>query len=130
KAALIAGDIAAVADYSVILPEQKYGERSRIDFLLRGPGLRDLFLEVKCVTLSREIGLGEFPDSVTARGAKHLGELARVAQAGHRAAVLSLVQRTDCRRVVLAPDIDPAYGAASEAARQAGVEFYCYDTRI
>jgi len=52
----------------------KYGENSRIDFLLSGDG-PDTYVEVKSVTLSRQVSIAEFPDSVTARGAKHLKEL-------------------------------------------------------
>jgi sugar fermentation stimulation protein A len=108
-----------------VLPEQKYGAGSRVDFLLRQIGLPDAYVEVKSVTLSRQAGLAEFPDSVTARGRKHLEELAQMARAGHRAVMLFLVQRTDCRAVTLAADIDPAYAAAFEAAATAGVETLC-----
>ena len=103
---------------------------SRVDFLLTGPGRRDAYVEVKSVTLSRAPGLAEFPDSVTARGARHLSELAAMARAGHRAVLLYLVQRTDCDRVALAADIDPAYGAAHAQATDAGVETLCFGTRI
>ncbi len=72
----------------------------------------------------------EFPDCVTARGAKHLRELAAVAQAGARAVMLYVVQRTDCGRVRLAEDLDPAYAAAFRAARAAGVEAIAHATRI
>jgi len=130
KAALMARQVAALADYPMVRPEVKYGENSRIDFLLTGDGLPDCYVEVKSVTLCRQPGLAEFPDSVTARGAKHLGELARVAQAGHRAVLLYLVQRTDCDRVAMAADIDPTYAAAHEAATLAGVETLCLGTHI
>ena len=130
KAALLAGEVPEFADYPTVLPEQKYGENSRIDFLLRGDGLADAYIEVKSVTLSRQAGLAEFPDSVTARGTKHLGELAAMVDQGHRAVMFYLVQRTDCDRMGLAADIDPAYAAAFGAARAAGVEVLCYDTRI
>ncbi len=130
KAALIAGEVPEFAEYSTVLPEQKYGEKSRIDFLLRQDGLQDAYVEVKSVTLSRQAGLAEFPDSVTARGTKHLGELAAMVGEGHRAVMLYLVQRTDCERMTLAGDIDPAYAAAFEAARTAGIEVLCYDTKI
>ncbi|SDG64936.1 DNA/RNA nuclease SfsA [Sulfitobacter delicatus] len=130
RAALIAREVAPLAAYSEVRPEVKYGENSRIDFLLRGDGLPDAYVEVKSVTLSRQAGLAEFPDSVTKRGAKHLGELAKMAQAGHRAVLLYLVQRTDCTEMQLAADIDPAYAAAFEAARAAGLETYAIGTHI
>ncbi|WP_299297694.1 DNA/RNA nuclease SfsA [uncultured Tateyamaria sp.] len=134
RAAFEAGVVPGFDCYRTVRPEQKYGENSRIDFLLQGDGLPDAYVEVKSVTLSRTPGLAEFPDSVTARGAKHLGELARMAQAGHRAVILYLVQRTDCDRFALAADIDPAYAAAYAAAYAhasgAGVETLCLGTHI
>jgi sugar fermentation stimulation protein A len=98
----------------------KYGENSRIDFLLSGTG-PDTYVEVKSVTLSRQPGLAEFPDSVTARGAKHLAELSRMVAEGHRAIMFYLVQRTDCQAMTLASDIDPTYVTAFAHARAAGV---------
>jgi len=130
RAALESREIAALADYTTVKPEVKYGTNSRIDFLLSGDGLPDAYVEVKSVTLSRTPGLAEFPDSVTARGAKHLGELAEVARAGHRAVLLYLVQRTDCTQVTMAGDIDPTYAAAHADATQAGVETLCIGTHI
>jgi sugar fermentation stimulation protein A len=130
KAALEARQIAPLAAYTTVRPEVKYGQKSRIDFLLSAPGLPDAFVEVKSVTLSRQPGLAEFPDSVTARGAKHLADLAGVAAQGQRAVMLYLVQRSDCTRFTLAADIDPAYAAAYSAARAAGVETLCFDTDI
>ena len=130
KEALLAGDIPAFADYPDILPEQKYGEKSRVDFLLLAPGRPDFYVEVKSVTLSRQPGLAEFPDSRTARGARHMEDLAAMARAGHRAMVLFLVQRTDAARVSLAADIDPAYAASVTAAREAGVEVMALSSRI
>jgi sugar fermentation stimulation protein A len=110
--------------------EVKYAEKSRIDFLLSQPGLPDCYVEVKSVTLSRTAGLAEFPDSVTARGAKHLGNLAQMCRAGHRAVLLYLVQRGDCDRFAIARDIDPAYGAAWDEAAAAGVERLVISTSI
>ena len=130
KAALMAREVATLAHYPLVRPEVKYGENSRVDFLLSGDGLPDCYVEVKSVTLCRTAGLAEFPDSVTARGAKHLAELARVAQAGHRAVLLYLVQRTDCKTVTMAADIDPTYAAAHAAATLAGVETLCIGTHI
>lgn len=130
KEALRAGKLSPFAQYTDIRPEVKYGDKSRIDFLLSSSGAPDFYIEVKSVTLKRTSDLAEFPDSVTARGAKHLGELAHVVAAGHRAAMLYLVQRTDCTRITLAEDLDPSYAAAYRAARQSGVETFCYGTNI
>ena len=128
RAALMAGEVAELRA-PLVRPEVKYGQNSRIDFLLTGAG-PDTYVEVKSVTLCRQPGLAEFPDSVTARGAKHMAELAEMARQGHRAVVFFLVQRTDCTRVDLARDIDPTYAQAFDAARAAGIEVIAYDTRI
>lgn len=128
--ALKAGRIPELTGYGTIRPEQRYGENSRIDFLLGEPGRPDAYLEIKNVHLRRDGDWAEFPDCVTARGAKHLAELSRIAADGGRAVMLYLVQRTDCARFRLAPDLDPAYARAFDAARAAGVEMLCYGSRI
>ncbi|EBA13721.1 DNA/RNA nuclease SfsA [Roseobacter sp. CCS2] len=120
KAALIAHQVPGLPAYDLVRPEVKYGKNSRIDFLLSGDG-PDTYVEVKSVTLSRQPGLAEFPDSVTARGARHLTELSRMVAEGHRAVMFYLVQRTDCAAVTLASDIDPTYKEAFDSAMVAGV---------
>ncbi|MEL7253199.1 MAG: DNA/RNA nuclease SfsA [Pseudomonadota bacterium] len=121
KEALLGPGIDGLTGYDDVLPEQKYGQNSRIDFLLRG-GERDAYVEVKSVTLNRTPGLAEFPDTVTTRGRKHLEDLGEMARLGHRAVMLYLVQRTDCKAVTLAEDYDPAYVAAFRVARTQGME--------
>ena len=128
--ALAEGAIPGLAGYASVRPEVRYGTRSRIDFLLSGAGRPDAWVEVKNVHLRRTGALAEFPDSVTARGTKHLRELAAVALAGQRAVMLYVVQRTDCDRFALAADLDPAYAAGFAAARAAGVEALAHATRI
>lgn len=130
KAALEARALPELAEYESVRAEVPYGQASRVDFLLSGGRRPDLYLEVKSATLSRTPGLAEFPDAVTARGRKHLAELAAMVGEGHRAAMLYLVQRTDCACFSLARDIDPAYADAFDAAHAQGVEVLVYDTRI
>nr|WP_319382593.1 DNA/RNA nuclease SfsA [uncultured Roseibium sp.] len=122
--AIEAGRITELSGYASMRREVKYGKNSRIDILLEGTGGARTYVEVKNVHLMRQAGLAEFPDSVTARGAKHLGELADMVGEGHRAAMVFLVQRPDCKRLSLAEDIDPAYASAFRAARDAGVDVY------
>ncbi len=128
--ALAAGTIAELAGYDTARREVRYGTRSRVDFLLSSAGRPEAYVEVKNVHLMRRPGLAEFPDSVTARGARHLAELAAMKAAGHRAAMLYLIQRGDAAGFALARDLDPAYAAAFDKARAAGVEMLAYECRI
>ncbi len=110
-----------LADYDIILPEVRYGTNSRIDFLLQGsPG--KAYVEVKNLTLKLESGEGAFPDSVTARGTKHLRELMKVVDEGHRAVLIFCVSRNDVHAVRAAFEIDPEYARTLKEAIHHGVE--------
>ncbi|KPQ22326.1 MAG: sugar fermentation stimulation protein, partial [Rhodobacteraceae bacterium HLUCCA24] len=52
--------VADLAGYDSLRPEVRYGEKSRVDFLLSGGGRPDAYVEVKSVTLSRAAGRAEF----------------------------------------------------------------------
>lgn len=118
-----------LSGYSDIRREVKYGKSSRIDILLE-EGASACYVEIKNVHLRRVGALAEFPDSATARGAKHLEELGDMVAQGHRAVMLYLVQRTDCDSFELARDIDPGYAKAFDRARSRGVEMLCYGCDI
>lgn len=128
--ALANGAIPELAGYASIRREVKYGAASRVDFLLEHPDRPPCYVEVKNVHLMRQPGLAEFPDSVTARGARHLEELATMVALGARAVLLFVVQIGSSQRVAVARDIDPAYGRAFDKARAAGVETLAYGCRI
>ena len=120
--ALAAGAIPELVGYDRVRREVKYGENSRVDFLLESATRPSCYVEVKNVHLMRTKGLAEFPDAVTARGAKHLDELGRMVAVGHRAVMLFLIQIGSATRFTLARDIDLAYGTAFDRARAQGVE--------
>lgn len=120
-AALRAGFFHEFEGWPQVRREVKYGAASRVDFLLEGEGRPPVYVEVKNVHLMRETGLAEFPDCATARGAKHMRELADMARAGARACVVFLIQMK-ADRFTLARDLDPAYARAFEEALAAGVE--------
>jgi sugar fermentation stimulation protein A len=120
--AVAARRIKSLVGYPALRREVKYGRNSRIDILLECPKRGLCYVEIKNVHLSRTHGLAEFPDSVTARGAKHLAEMADMVRKGHRAVMVYLVQRGDAAKLALARDVDPAYGEAFDAASRTGVE--------
>lgn len=128
--ALAENAIPELAGYTSIRREVKYGASSRIDFLLEHPDRPPCYVEIKNVHLMRERGRAEFPDSVTARGAKHLDELAAIAAAGGRAVMLYVIQIGSATSFGLARDIDPAYGRAFDRASAAGVEALARTCRI
>ena len=128
--AILAGEIPELAGYQTLRREVKYGGNSRIDILLEYPDKSLCYVEVKNVTLSRNLGLAEFPDARTERGTKHLRELADMVREGHRAVMFYLVNRDDCKRFKLAEDVDPNYAEEFEKAHKTGVEILVYSTAI
>lgn len=124
--AITDGVISELAGYATIRREQKYGEGSRIDLLLKDPDKADCYVEVKNVTLL--VGPGEmaFPDAVSKRGTKHLEELAQVAAQGQRAVLLFCVQRQSAQSVRAAHEFDPEYAATLKRVVGQGVEVYAY----
>lgn len=124
------GLIVGLDGYPELRREVKYGQNSRIDILLDCARKGRCYVEIKNVHMMRTAGTAEFPDSVTERGAKHLAELATMVREGHRAVMVFLIQRGDALRLDLARDIDPAYGKAFDAARDAGVEMLAYRCRL
>jgi sugar fermentation stimulation protein A len=127
--AIAAGVLSEVGRYATLRREVRYGANSRIDILLEDRDRPPCYVEIKNVHL-RRAEAAEFPDAVTARGAKHLVELAAMVAQGARAVMVYLVQREDCDSFRFAADIDPAYVDAFHAAAARGVEAVCYACRL
>jgi sugar fermentation stimulation protein A len=128
--ALRLGVIPGLAGYREVLREQRFGE-SRFDLMLKqnaGPAspAGRCYVEVKNVTLLAGDGCYAFPDAVTERGRKHLHELIRAVRAGHRAAMLFVIPRSDGAAFRAAAEIDPEYADALQAAESAGVEVHAW----
>lgn len=128
--ALAADAIPEVSGYATHRREVKYGANSRVDFLLEHPERAPCWLEVKNCHLRRTGTLAEFPDCRAERSERHLRELAAMAREGDRAAVLFVVQRTDCDRFAPAADCDPKFAAALSEVAEQGVEVLVYGTDI
>ena len=106
--------------YDSIRREVRYGNKSRVDFLLSKTEHLDIYLEVKSVTLTQgKIAL--FPDTVTTRGQKHFLELMALIPDA-KPIMLYFINRGDCDRFAPGDLYDPNYGKLLREAISAGVE--------
>ena len=121
------GHLQQFAGYTDMRREVIFGD-SRLDLMLEGPsGL--CYIEAKSVTLVTN-GVGLFPDAPTIRGAKHLRTLETVLEAGHRAAVVFVVQRPDASAFATSDPSDPDLADALRSVVAAGVEAYAYNCEV
>lgn len=120
--AITAGLVPELAGYARLRREVSYDGDSRIDILLEDDARPPCWVEVKNSHFLREPGVSEFPDCVTVRGVKHLKALERRVEAGERAVMFFVVQRSDCTQFDTADDIDQTYGPALREAARSGVE--------
>lgn len=110
-----------------VRPEFRFGD-SRLDFCLERPdGLH--LVEVKGVTLESG-GHARFPDAPTERGVKHLRELMRAVEQGHRATAFFVIQMAQVTDFAPNDDTHPAFGAALRQAAAAGVQVAAYACRV
>ena len=128
--ALAADAIPELTGYATHRREVRYGANSRVDFLLTAEDRPPCWLEVKNVHLRRAGTLAEFPDCVAARSLKHLRELTAMVEAGERAVMLFVIQRTDCDAFAACAELDPAYAAGLTEAAARGVEVLAYACEI
>ena len=128
--AIANGVVKELSGYCEQKAEVKYGEKSRIDWLLTSSDGRKCYVEVKNVTLLEEDGLGYFPDAVTERGRKHLYELANMVEEGHRAVMFFCVSHTGIDSVTPAAHIDKKYAQAFIEVVAKGVEVIAYQVAI
>lgn len=129
KEALLEKKISKFENISSIKSEAVFDKNTRFDFLLKHK-LKNCFLEVKNVTLSRTQYVAEFPDAKTQRGKKHLLKLIEASKRGFNSYMLYLIQRNDCKTFRIAEDIDPEYAKAYEYAKKNNVKILCYNCQI
>ena len=120
---VVNGQLPQFNGYTEVRREVTFGD-SRLDLMLGSPKGR-CYIEVKSVTLV-EKGVGLFPDAPTARGTKHLHTLKAVLEAGHRAAVVFVIQRPAATAFATSAPSDPDLAAALRSAMTVGVEAYAY----
>ncbi len=126
---ILAGRVPSLTGYANARREVKYGTNSRIDVLLEDPDRAPCYIEVKSTTLTDD-RTALFPDAVTARGLKHLGELTQVVEDGARAVQFFFISRADVDVFRPADAIDPAYATALRRAADAGVEIEAWSSKV
>lgn len=126
--AIAQNKISELLGYKQIKQEKTFTD-SRFDLLLENEQQK-CFVEIKSVTLTDEDDYYMFPDAVTKRGAKHMNTLVKAKQAGYRACVFFLINRSDAKYFKPAEHIDPKYSAALKQALSMGVELIAYRTKI
>lgn len=114
-------------EMTALRAEYTYGQ-SRLDFCLETPqGLH--LVEVKGVTLEED-GHARFPDAPTERGIKHLRELMRAVEEGHKASAVFIVQMEEVTDFAPNDVTHSAFGAALREAAAAGVQVVAVNCRV
>ena len=121
--------IPELSEYDIIQREVKISAHSRIDLMLTGRNGGHCYVEIKNCTLVTE-GIAQFPDAVTSRGLKHITELEKLSEDGHRCMMFYFIQRMDARAFRPADHIDPGYSRGLRRAVKNGIEVLAYDVRI
>ena len=121
--------IPELSEYDIIQREVKINAHSRIDLMLTGCNGELCYVEIKNCTLVTE-GIAQFPDAVTSRGLKHITDLEKLADGGHRCMMFYFIQRMDARVFRPADHIDPEYSRGLRRAVKNGIEILAYDVRI
>lgn len=122
------GFFSHLAGYTEVIQEPRVGA-GRLDFLLKGEGLKDCLVEVKSVTLVQS-GVALFPDAPTRRGARHMAEMAHRVCEKVRAEVIFAVQRLDAH--IFSPNeaMDPSFARALRHAHSAGVGVHAFVCQV
>lgn len=116
---LAQGFIPELKGLPIAAKEPKLG-CGRTDFLLIQEEKR-VWVEVKSVTLVEE-RVALFPDAPTARGARHIRELADRVRAGDKAFLVFVVQRPDAEKFGPNAEVDPKFAACFMHAFSVGVQ--------
>jgi sugar fermentation stimulation protein A len=126
--AILGGTIKELQGIDSLTREVTTAKSSRLDLLLER-GDEKIYVEIKNCSLVED-GWAMFPDAVTARGTKHLNELARLVEQGHQGIIFFCIQRTDADRFRPAAHIDSLYAETLTEVSKKGVQILAYQAEI
>ena len=111
--------------------EHKISKETRLDGVffenetdLIDPKSKKHFIEIKNTTLMTTVGNekhAQFPDAVTERGQKHLIEMMKLIDEGHRSELIFTIQRNDVDYFSVADHIDSRYAELFQKALKKGL---------
>ncbi|MCL1950785.1 MAG: DNA/RNA nuclease SfsA [Turicibacter sp.] len=125
--AILAGKL-GLGEISFSKREYKYGN-SRIDIFLETVSGRKILVEVKGVTLERD-GVAMFPDAPTARGTKHVYELANAIDEGYECIIFFVIQFSPVNYFEPNRLMDPKLADALRHSSGKGVRVLAYDCQV
>ena len=128
KEALVKNELPMFINHTLLRPEISVGSH-RFDFLLQDIDGKNFYLEVKSVTFV-ENGVAQFPDAVTARGAKHALALKKLVESGEKAGILFVCQRSDAVSFRPMWERDPTLAKAVLKANRSGVKVWCITLNV
>ena len=128
KEALVKKELPMFINHTLLRPEISVGSH-RFDFLLQDIDGKNFYLEVKSVTFV-ENGVAQFPDAVTARGAKHALALKKLVESGEKAGILFVCQRSDAVSFRPMWERDPTLAKAVLKANRSGVKVWCITLNV
>ncbi|HID02469.1 MAG TPA: DNA/RNA nuclease SfsA, partial [Desulfobacterales bacterium] len=126
--AILEGRIQELQNIDTLTREVVTSKSSRLDLLLER-GKEKIYVEIKNCSLVED-GWAMFPDAVTARGTKHLNELASLVEQGHQGIIFFCIQRTDADRFRPAAHIDPLYAETLVEVSKKGVQILAYQAEV
>ena len=127
------GRIPELRAYGLLKAEVPLNRHTRFVFQAQGsiPPGKKAWIEVKCVTLVDDQGLGRFPDAPSDRASKHLRELMFLSRGSKTECfVFFILQNETGRAVGPKDDTDPLFGKTLRAAARSKVRLLAWRARI
>jgi len=127
-----AGRVPELSAYGELQAEVPLDAHTRFDFQARdGRSGKKAWVEVKCVTLVDEKGLGRFPDAPSERASKHLRELKSLSRRPKtQCLVFFILQNGRGRAVGPKDDTDPLFGRTLREVARSRVKLLAWRARV
>jgi sugar fermentation stimulation protein A len=126
------GKVKSLKIYDQLQAEVTLNAHTRFDFQARNTKTGEkAWIEVKCVTLVDEKGIGHFPDAPSERASKHLRELMVLSRKPKtKCFVFFILQNPLGRAVTPKDDTDPLFGKTLRQTAKTTVRLYAYSAQV